>query len=217
MTKEHTPGYKKSLWYTGNQNSSQGNTPNKTQVFFFFPSSSSLIRTYEISPLSFKSPPSCPNPLLPATYSHRRSALLFRSVQERAQRFPGWQPSAQLAPRAALHSEYILTHENDNRCEKITASPPVASVMDLIISRQFELFWGLLQKKDFFSPVGDPCWETCSSIKVNSYRGQPSGSLHTPSCQEFPLAPFSDVLIIYLIDLMSLSLLYTFKLCTNWP
>lgn len=39
--------------------------------------------------------------------------------------------------------------------KKITASPPVANVMDLITGRQFELFQDLLQKEDFFfSPCG---------------------------------------------------------------
>lgn len=97
----------------------------------------------------------------------------------------------------------ILTHENDNRCGKITALPPVASVMDLITGRQLELFWGLLQKEDFFLPVGDPCWENCGSRRAIHYRGQPcttkpSGSLQIPPCQEFSLAPFSDMLIISL-------------------
>jgi len=38
---------------------------------------------------------------------------------------------------------------------KITASPPVANVMDLITGRLLELFWGLLQNQDL-----SPLWET---------------------------------------------------------
>lgn len=65
------------------------------------------------------------------------------------------QPISLLCGLYIFINEYILTHENDNRCEKPTASPPVANVMDLITGRQLELFWGLLQKEDF-----SPVWET---------------------------------------------------------
>lgn len=48
----------------------------------------------------------------------------------------------------AVNTYWLMKMITDMK--KITASPPVANVMDLITGRQFELFQDLLQKEDFF-------------------------------------------------------------------
>lgn len=73
--------------------------------------------------------------------------------------------------------------------KKITASPPVANVMDLITGRQFELFQDLLQKEDFF--FFSPMWKPSGSKKANSYRGNPVQTPQLPqrllAVRNFPL------------------------------
>lgn len=56
----------------------------------------------------------------------------------------------------AVNTYWLMKMITDMK--KITASPPVANVMDLITGRQFELFQDLLQKEDFFFPHVEAFW-----------------------------------------------------------